>query len=114
MIDMAKRKSTKPKKEKKKSVKGKVTKGKEKGSAKAAMKDAPVVQAAKPDPKNKLVLEYIIHSSPKLLYEFLTTPSGLSEWFADDVNINANIYSFYWDGAKQEANIISAIEEKSI
>ncbi|MBI4945166.1 MAG: SRPBCC domain-containing protein [Bacteroidetes bacterium] len=60
------------------------------------------------------MLEYIIHSSSKLLFEFLTTPSGLSEWFADDVNINGNIFTFYWDGAKQEANLLDIKEGKSI
>jgi len=67
-----------------------------------------------PEPKNKLVLEYIIHSSPNLLYDFLTSPSGMSEWFADDVNITGGIYTFFWDGSKQEAKVISSKEGKSI
>ena len=36
----------------------------------------------------KLELEYIINTSPTILFNCLSTPSGLSEWFADDVNIN--------------------------
>jgi len=71
-------------------------------------------KSTKPEPANKLILEYIIYASPKLLFEFITTPSGLSEWFADDVNIQNNVYSFFWDGAKQEADILAIEEGKSI
>lgn len=67
-----------------------------------------------PEPPNKLELEYIIHASPALLYEFISTPSGLSEWFADNVNIQESIYSFIWGGSEQKARLLSARENKSI
>lgn len=66
------------------------------------------------EPKHKLVLEYIIHASLPLLYEFITTSSGLSEWFADDVNIKGSVYSFLWDGARQEAKVLALKENKFI
>lgn len=66
------------------------------------------------EPKHKLVLEYIIHASLPLLYEFITTSSGLSEWFADDVNIKGNVYSFLWDGAQQEARVLAIKENKFV
>ena len=48
-------------------------------------------------------LEYPLNSSIKILYERLSTISGLSEWFADDVNINREgIYTFTWEGSSQE------------
>lgn len=72
------------------------------------------VQTKSPEPKNKLVLEYIIHAAQYLLFEFITTPSGLSEWFADDVNINGNVYTFMWDGAQQHAKVLEVKENKSI
>ena len=37
--------------------------------------------------KIKFELEYIVNTSPNILFTCITTPSGLSEWFADDVNI---------------------------
>ena len=53
-------------------------------------------------------LEYPIHSSIKILYERLSTLSGLSEWFADDVNVNREgIYTFTWEGSTQDAVLIS-------
>jgi len=64
-----------------------------------------------PDPPGKYELEYIIHTSTPILFEFLTTPSGLSEWFCDDVNIRDNVYSFQWDENLQYARLIKFIEE---
>ena len=53
-------------------------------------------------------LEYPLNSPIKILYERLSTISGLSEWFADDVNINREgIYTFTWEGSSQEAKLIS-------
>ncbi|MGZ4037056.1 MAG: START-like domain-containing protein, partial [Bacteroidia bacterium] len=49
------------------------------------------------EPNGKFELEFVIRSSAELLYEFLVTPSGLSEWFCDDVNIRNGIYTFVWD-----------------
>ena len=64
-----------------------------------------------PDPPGKFELEYIIHTSTPILFEFLTTPSGLSEWFCDDVDIREGIYSFKWDENVQKAELIKYAEE---
>ena len=64
--------------------------------------------------KEKIQLEYEIKVSPKMLYNRLSTPSGLSEWFCDDVNIRINIYSFKWDDNVQQAKLLSKKEEKFI
>ena len=57
--------------------------------------------------KQKFQLEFVVRASPKLLYNFLSTPSGLSEWFADDVNFRGDKYTFFWEGSQEEAEIIS-------
>jgi uncharacterized protein YndB with AHSA1/START domain len=57
--------------------------------------------------KVKYQLEYVINTAPKLLYARLTTPSGLSEWFADDVHIKGQNFIFIWNKAEQEAKVIS-------
>jgi uncharacterized protein YndB with AHSA1/START domain len=59
-------------------------------------------------------LEYVIHSSASILFEFLTSPSGLSEWFCDDVNIRNENCSFVWDGVEQKAKLVKFIEEKLV
>ena len=59
-------------------------------------------------------LEFPISSSIKVLYKRLSTPSGLSEWFANDVNIKNGIYTFYWDGSEQSAKLVTKKENKFV
>lgn len=54
----------------------------------------------------KIEVEYIINSSPRVLYDRLSTAEGLAEWFADDVTVNKNIYTFIWDGYEEQAELI--------
>lgn len=53
--------------------------------------------------KSKLQLEYIINCSPKVLFNRLSTASGLSEWFADDVRVKGNFFTFVWGDTDQIA-----------
>ncbi len=64
--------------------------------------------------KTKFELEYAINSSPKVLFNRLSTPSGLSEWFADNVNVRNEVYSFFWDGSEQKAVLLSKKDKKQI
>ena len=57
--------------------------------------------------KIKYEIEFPIHASPRMLYQCFATPSGLEEWFADRVNSRGTIISFDWDGAVEEATIVS-------
>jgi uncharacterized protein YndB with AHSA1/START domain len=57
--------------------------------------------------KIKFELEFPIRSSNKVLYNSVSTPDGLAEWFADDVNIKNDIYIFKWDGSEERARLIS-------
>ncbi len=59
-------------------------------------------------------LEFPIKSSIKVLYKRLSTPSGLSEWFANDVNIKNGVYTFYWDGSEQSAKLVTKKENKFV
>lgn len=41
--------------------------------------------------------EYEMRASQKILFPYLNTPGGLSQWFADDVSIDEDkIYHFKW------------------
>ena len=53
--------------------------------------------------KTKFELEYIINTSPIILFNCLTTASGLSEWFCDDVNLKDDKFTFFWDGSEETA-----------
>lgn len=69
---------------------------------------------AKKEPKGKFELEYVIRTSAGILYEFLTSPSELAEWFADDVSIHDGIFTFSWDGSEQKARLLGFKDEKYI
>jgi len=58
------------------------------------------------DDKIKYELEFPIHASPSLLFNYLSTPSGLSEWYADNVNSRGEIFTFIWDGAEEQAKLL--------
>lgn len=65
--------------------------------------------------KVKFTIEYEIKSSPKILYNFISEPNGLAQWFADDVHIRDHVYTFVWDdGEEQKAKLLSNKENKSI
>lgn len=56
--------------------------------------------------KEKFELEYVLKTSPKVLDKLLITPDGLSEWFAEDVIVKDEIYTFHWDGSEEQARLI--------
>ena len=57
--------------------------------------------------KEKIQLEFLITTSVGVLYNLISTPSGLAEWFADDVNIQNTTYTFFWDGSEEEAEMLN-------
>jgi hypothetical protein len=57
--------------------------------------------------KEKYELEFILNSSPGILEKMFSSPDGLGEWFADDVTVKDDIYTFYWDGSSEIARIIN-------
>jgi uncharacterized protein YndB with AHSA1/START domain len=64
--------------------------------------------------KKKFELEYAINSSPRILFNRLSTPGGLAEWFADDVNLHGVIYTFIWEKSEQQAEVLQRKDNKYI
>ena len=54
----------------------------------------------------KITLEFPVRSSAAMLYNFLSTPSGLSEWFCDDVNSRGDKYTFMWGDSEEVAYMV--------
>lgn len=52
-------------------------------------------------------LEIPIHASPNMLYQYISTPSNLQEWFADKVNSRGKIFTFEWEGTEEQAELIT-------
>jgi uncharacterized protein YndB with AHSA1/START domain len=55
----------------------------------------------------KFEIEYQVNTSPGVLFYFLHAPTGLSEWFCDDVFLKDKNYTFSWEGEKREAELIN-------
>ena len=57
--------------------------------------------------KIKYEMEFPIQVSPSLLYQYISTPSGLSEWYADNVNSRGELFTFIWEGSEESARLLS-------
>jgi uncharacterized protein YndB with AHSA1/START domain len=66
------------------------------------------------DNLERIELEYLLKTSPAILFNRLATPSGLSEWFADNVNVKGKIFTFIWEGSEQQAEQTLKKENKMV
>ncbi len=53
----------------------------------------------------QITLEYVFHTTPKILFKQISTPSGLAGWFAQDVDVDGKIYIFKWANYRMDAII---------
>jgi uncharacterized protein YndB with AHSA1/START domain len=59
-------------------------------------------------------LEYPVRCSPGILFDFLRTPAGLQEWFADKVDERDGVFSFSWNGTEDKAELLESEEDKFV
>lgn len=64
--------------------------------------------------KTMYTLEYPVRCSPAILYEFLSTPVGLQEWFADKVDQRDSTFYFSWNGNTDTAEVVDFLENEYI
>ncbi|MFZ3274112.1 MAG: START-like domain-containing protein, partial [Lutibacter sp.] len=64
--------------------------------------------------KLKFEMEFPIQASPHMLYQYFGSPSGLSEWFADNVNSRGEIYTFIWNGSEEKAKVLQERPDEKI
>jgi uncharacterized protein YndB with AHSA1/START domain len=64
--------------------------------------------------KQLYTLEYPVRCSPNILFEFLSTPAGLQEWFAEKVDERDGVFSFTWNGTTDRAEMLETEEDKFI
>ena len=57
--------------------------------------------------KIRYELEFPLNSSPQLLYQYISTPSGLQEWFADNVDSRGEFFTFTWNDTEENARLSS-------
>jgi uncharacterized protein YndB with AHSA1/START domain len=64
--------------------------------------------------KLKFEMEFPIQASQHMLYQYFGSPSGLSEWFADNVNSRGEIYTFIWNGSEEKAKVLQERPDEKI
>lgn len=64
--------------------------------------------------RQKVEIEFLLKTSPKILYNMISTPSGLSDWFADNVNVRDDVFTFFWDGSEEKAKLLSKVKDQSV
>jgi len=64
--------------------------------------------------KTKFDREYPINASPQLLFQYISTPSGLTEWFADNVNSRGEVYTFIWGDSEEKAKLATKKNDERI
>ncbi|MCK5906424.1 MAG: SRPBCC domain-containing protein [Flavobacteriales bacterium] len=62
----------------------------------------------------KFQIEFVLRSSPKLLYNYISTPSGLAEWFADNVNARTDKFVFIWDDSEEIAYLLTKKQDRLV
>jgi uncharacterized protein YndB with AHSA1/START domain len=58
--------------------------------------------------------EYLLKTSPPVLFSRISSASGLAEWFADNVIVEGGIYTFFWGSVEQKAKIVHITHNESI
>ena len=64
--------------------------------------------------KTKYEMEFPIHASHSLLFQYISTPSGMQEWYADNVNSRGEFFTFIWEGSEEKAKLVSKNKGQSI
>jgi uncharacterized protein YndB with AHSA1/START domain len=64
--------------------------------------------------RSKFEMEYNLNCSPKVLFSRLSTPEGLGEWFADEVNVDGDIFTFFWNSSESKARLSALKENKMV
>lgn len=64
--------------------------------------------------KQRFELEFLLNTTKGVLFRELSTPGGLADWFADDVNIEEDLYTFVWEGSEEKARLLGKKDEEYI
>ena len=64
--------------------------------------------------RSRFELEYTLNSPTRVLFDRLSTPEGLAEWFADNVTVNGDVFTFFWAKVEARARLAHLKENKSV
>jgi uncharacterized protein YndB with AHSA1/START domain len=64
--------------------------------------------------RSRFELEYTLNCPTRVLFDRLSTPEGLAEWFADNVTVNGDVFTFFWAKVEARARLAHIRENKSV
>ncbi|MFN9109257.1 MAG: START-like domain-containing protein [Bacteroidota bacterium] len=65
--------------------------------------------------KQKIEIEFNMHSSVPILFNYISTPTGLQSWFADQVSARNQVFHFEWeDGSANSADLVKSVQNKLV
>ena len=64
--------------------------------------------------KQKYHIEYLVKASAQMLYQYISTASGLGEWFAEQAQSKGNVFTFTWAGSEEQATLIARREDSLV
>jgi len=64
--------------------------------------------------RSRFEIEYTLNSPTRVLFDRLSTPEGLAEWFADNVTVNGDVFTFFWAKVEARARLAHIRENKSV
>ena len=64
--------------------------------------------------RSRFELEYTLNSPTRVLFDRLSTPEGLAEWFADNVTVNGDVFTFFWAKVEARARLGHIRDNKSV
>lgn len=62
----------------------------------------------------EIKLEFVLKTSPVVLFSRISTQSGFAEWFADNVKVDGKIFTFFWGNSEQQAEVLTLVANESI
>ncbi|MBR6077715.1 MAG: hypothetical protein IKP63_05135, partial [Paludibacteraceae bacterium] len=64
--------------------------------------------------KEKIKIDYMLNSvSGNIVWNSISTPSGMENWFADEVKVNDKIYTFRWGNDEIRQATVTGIRNGS-
>lgn len=64
--------------------------------------------------RSRFEIEYTLNTPTRVLFDRLSTPEGLAEWFADNVTVDGDIFTFYWAKVEARARLTYLKEGKVV
>lgn len=64
--------------------------------------------------KEVFEIDYVMKTSPRILYDFVKQPTHLAQWFCDKCESRLDEYNFIWKGFSEKALLIDDIEEELV